>query len=854
MLKVTLAGLRAHKLRLVATALAILLGVGFVAGTLVFGDTARAALFDQFARAATNVDVSVLPPAAPTGADKSTSDRAPELPLSTVDAVRAVPGAAVVEGRMQEYLPLLDRNGRLVGSGDHPGLAMSAGAEPRLRPYDVTTGRVPRAAGEAALDASTAARTGYRVGEAVTVLDTRQARHTLTLVGLISFGTSKQYADQAVVILTPADLTALAGATGYHQVVAIAAPEVSQRDLANRVRAALPGTDRVATGARYRFDLANDAIKQVNPFLTALLVFAVIACVVAAFVIYNTFNILVAQRMRENALLRCVGASRRQVFGSVLVESAVVGLIGAAAGIALGLGVGYGLFSGADALGAPLPSHPLVLTATPVIVAVLLGMVVTVASALVPATRATRVPPLQALRTAPVPQAGRARGRLLLVAPAVLAAGLGTLLTVAGSVNGNNRAGTLMVVAGGMLNFLAVLLLSPLFVGPLTAALGWLPGRLFGVPARLAAANARRNPGRAAATTAALMIGVGLMSSASVAVATVRQTATDQIGAHYPVDYVLQPRRTGQQRSAIPEQVAARLRTGTGIGAVAEVRLDTSTVDGIGAVLGAVDPAGRAALARPQLSAGSYGDFRAGTVILFSGARAAGGKRVGDRVRIATEAGHSGTFTVVALATGQSQTGDALVTWGDFATLHPVSGDDMVMVKAARGVPPAASRAAVEAVTGDYPLVDVLSTADWRAQITSAVDQLIAVIAALLACAILIALIGIMNTLSLSVFERTRESAVTRALGLTRAQLRATLLVEALLMAAVGALVGVGFGLLYGWATSRVMFAGIAAAVTVPVTQLLLYVAIAALAGVVAAVLPARRAARASIVAAMAET
>ncbi len=214
----------------------------------------------------------------------------------------------------------------------------------------------------------------------------------------------------------------------------------------------------------------------------------------------------------------------------------------------------------------------------------------------------------------------------------------------------------------------------------------------------------------------------------------------------------------------------------------------------------------------------------------------------------------SGSFTVVGLATGRSEIGDAVVTWHDFGRLHTSTNDDLVMVKAANGTGPAASRTAVESVTDDYPLVSILSIADWRAQITSAVDQLIAVIAALLAFAILIALIGIMNTLSLSVVERTRESALVRALGLTRGQLRATLLVEALLMGAVGALTGVGFGLLYGWVTTRTMFSGFAAVVTIPVGQLLLYVGIAALAAVLAAVLPARRAARASVVSAMAET
>jgi putative ABC transport system permease protein len=843
MLRTTLAGLRAHTLRLLATALAIVLGVGFIAGTLIFNDTIKGAMYDEFARAARNVDVSVTRPG---------SARPGELPLSTVDTVRHLPGVAAADGRALGTLPLLDKKGKLVGNDGRPGIGMSAGTVPALRPYDVTAGRVPAGPTEAALDADTAARTRYALGDTLTVLDTKQVRHTLTLVGIVSFGDSKQYAGEAVVVLTQDAVTRLTGAGGYRQVVVQAAPGRDQSGLTRLVGAALPG-DRAVTGSQYRDDLANDAINQLGGFTEVLLIFAVIACVVSAFVIYNTFNILIVQRLRDMALLRCVGASRGQLFGSVLLESVAVGLIGGVLGIGLGTGLGYGLFRGLGALGEPVPSHAVVLTLTPVAVSVLVGVLVTTASALIPAVRATRIPPLAALRAMPLAAPPRRR-RVLRVAFAVVVAAVGTAVTLVGSrPHGDAQTATLTVVAGGMVNFLAVLIAAPLFVGPLTAALGWLPGRLFGTPARLAAANARRNPGRTAATTAALMIGVALMSAATVAIATVRTTASDQLAAHYPVDYML---RSGDPGRGIPAEVAQRLRERPELDTVAEVRTDRVTLDGTGLELGTVDPSGQALLtgAAMPVVAGSAADLRHGSVVLFASSKAARGKKVGDTVTLAAGGGRAGRFTVVALASGDSQLGDALVDWSDFAALSPADVDDTVLVKAAHGVSPAASRAAVESVTGDYPVVSVVSLAEWRSEINKSVDSLIAAVAALLAIAIVIALIGIMNTLSLSVFERTRESAMTRALGLTRGQLRATLLAEALLMGAVGAIVGLSFGLLYGWATSRVMFTGFAAEVTVPVGQLVGYLAIAAVAAVVAAVLPARRAARASIVAAMADS
>jgi putative ABC transport system permease protein len=849
MLRVTLAGLRAHKFRLVATALAIVLGVGFVAGTLIFGDTAKAALFDQFARAAQNVDAAVLPPQ-----PKGESDR-PELPPTTVDEVRATPGVGAVEGRMRQDLPLLDSRGKLVGNGDNPGVTISAGTEPRLRPYDVVAGRAPAALGEAALDVDTGARTRYRLGDPITVLDSHQGRHTLTLVGTVSFGTSKQYANQAVVVLTPADITSLTGGTGFQEVVATATGGVSQSELSRRIATALPAGTPVRTGADYRFELANAAIGQLDPFLTVLLIFAGIACVVSAFVIYNTFNVLIAQRIREMALLRCVGASRAQIFRSVLVESLVIGALGSVLGIGLGLATGYGLFSGADALGAPLPGHALVLTVPPILVALLIGVVVTMISAVLPAIRSTRVAPLAALRATPLATVTGVRRRQLLIVVAALTAALGTGLTVLGSRQHDDpKQATMLVVAGGVINFLAVLVVSPLFVGPLTAALGWLPGRVFGTPAKLAVANARRNPGRAAATTAALMIGIGLMAAATVAVDTVRQTADHQLTANYPIDYLLRPQGTGDRHVGVPVEVATRLRQQGRLSLIAEVRTGQGSLDGIRTSVGTFDDSAAATLLRPQLTAGSMDRFGAGAAVLFTDGTAAKGRNVGDRITVTADGGHRATFTVVGFAGGSSQTGDVMVGWSDFAALYPkANGDDMVMAKAGDGVAPVDSRAAVESVTDGYPLVSVMSVADWRAQVTDAVGQLLTVIAALLAVAIVIALIGIMNTLSLSVLERTRESAVVRALGLTRTQLRVTLLMEALLMGVVGAVVGIAFGVLYGWATSRVMFAGIKPILTVPVGELLGYAALAAVAAVLAAVLPARRAAKASVVAAMAE-
>jgi putative ABC transport system permease protein len=855
MLSTTLAGLRAHKLRLVATALAIVLGVGFVAGTLIFGDTAKAALFDQFARAAKNVDVVI-------GAGSGGQP----IALSAPDTARGVSGVAAAEGRMSRQLPVLGKNGRLVDS-NNIGMAVSAGTVAALREYDVTSGRAPAGPGEAAVDKDTAKRARYRVGDTVTVLDQEERKQTRKLVGIVDFGTARQYANTPVLVLPQADVVALTGAKDYTEIVVHASPGVTQADLADRLAAALskdvafPKNVRVATGETVAKELASDSIGQVDRFVTVLQIFAWIAVLVSGFVIYNTFNILMAQRIREMALLRCVGASRGQLFRSVLVEAVVVGLLGAVLGIGVGLAVAYGLFSGSALLVLPVPSHALVLTAKPVVVALVVGVLITLASALIPAIRATKVAPLAALRTAAVARVGTVRGRIVLIVLAALAAVAGTALTVLGNGLKNNQDGAMLVVAGGVVNFLAVLLTAPLFVGPLTAAIGWLPGRIFGTPAKLASANARRNPGRAAATTVALMIGVGLMSASTVAVASAEATANAELVENYPVDYILRATSLDQKAppadaqtdappadpKGLPTRLAERLRQDRTFSGVARVHRVQAAVDSGEMPLAAIDPAGVKVV-------NLHADLKPGTVALDKEQAKYQHKKVGDPVTIKTEGGPNRSFTIVALITGSIHTGYAVITWDDFAALHPMADDTMVLVRNADGVSAERSRQHLDAALRDDPLVQVDSLADWREEITGAIDKIIGVVAALLGVAILIALIGIMNTLSLSVFERTRESAMVRALGLTRGQLRGTLLVEAVLMAVVGALVGISFGVTYGWITTRLMFRDNSLVMHVPLGELAGYVALAALAGVVAAVLPARRAAKTSVVSAMAET
>lgn len=853
MWRTAIAGLRAHARRMLATALAVIFGVAFVAGTLIFSDTARAGFFDTFSRVAKNIDVAVEAPARSGGKGAAK----PVLTAAQVAAVSGLPHIGAVDARMVQPLAMLDRRGRLLSNFGQVGVAVSTDGDARLRAFDVS-GRVPSSRGEAMLDVETAAHQRFAVGDSITVLDTAGRRHAYTLVGLIDFGTSKQFSGQSVVGLPAAEITALTGASGYDEIVALGRGGVAPGALADEVRAALGPGPRVYTGDQRRTDLANAATQIADQFTIVLLIFGVVSLIVATFVIYNTFAILLAQRIRETALLRCVGATRRQVFGSVLLESVIVGLAGGGAGVAVGVGVAYGLLGLLNGvLDAGVPVHSVVLGLTPVLAGLAIGLVVTVVAAFIPAVRATRTSPLAALRDLPTARAASLRGRVVRIVLAGLVGVAGLWLTTLGWRAADPRKGTLTIVAGGVVTFLAVLILSPLFVGPLTAALAALPARVLGTPAKLASANARRNPGRTAITTATLMIGVGLMSLFSVLIASVKATADAQLVGHYPVDYVMTGVRYADGKQAgIPTAYAQAVRGRTEFSAVAETRTVDATVRTARARVAAIDPGSLGSLVKPRMTTGSLADLRPGTAIVGSDRNWLSDLHVGDMVTISV-GGKSAPLRVVgsppATVPG-AQAVDVLVTWQDLTALAGPGEDTTVMAKSAPGVSPTASRDALDVLADAYPQVEVNSVADLSSDLDSAVNGLLALFGGLLGTAILIALFGIANTLSLSVVERTRESATVRALGLTRGQLRATLLIEALLMGLVGALVGIVYGLVYGRLLVGKAFGAIRPTIVVPWSWLVGLVVLAALAGVLAAVLPARRAAKASIVEAMADT
>ncbi|GAA0953957.1 ABC transporter permease [Nonomuraea longicatena] len=826
MLKTTLAGLRAHRLRLLLTSLAIALGVGFIVGTFVLTDTMESGLSQKVTADAGKVAVAVL-------SEERDKPLAPEV----LDTVRKVPGVTEAHGLTMAPAPLIGKDGK--AAGDQPTTAVSMISGPLARAV-ITSGTGVGTDDQAVvIDKNTAEKQGFKLGDTVTVLDHRQDEHRFRLVGTIDTGVDQILAYTGMVGFTPETTQRMTGVKGYAEINAAGADP----DALKKAVAAAVGTGPyVLTGSELAAELAEAAGVSNQVLTMGLLLFGLVAMLVAALVIYNTFNILVAQRTREMALLRCIGATRGQVFSSILFESAVVGLLSSLLGLLAGYGLGAGAMAILDAVDAPMAAGVgATLSPRTIAVALAVGLVVTVGAALLPARGATRVAPIAALRSQVEEQTFRTGVVRAVFAGLFLLAGAGA--TIAGVMMPPGEMPSLIaVVAGGALTFLAVLILGPVLVRPLSAAVGWIPGKLFGVPGRLAVDNSGRNPRRAATTTIALTIGVTLMTLISIVTASTRETMTGKLDDQFPIDYMIMSQ---SQEAGIPPSVGRDLRAKPEFESVVQIRDATARIDGrehfVGTYEGPV---------RLTPKAGSLAGFAAGQVALSEDMAEELKVRVGGTIEVTTKKAGRVGLKVAAIIDNESYAPAVTVPGDAFREYFGDVRDVRVMVNIKDGVAPERARAAVDAATAAFPTVKVSSSTDVRGQFDEALDMVLMIVTALLGLAILISLLGIANTLSLSVHERTRESALLRALGLTRPQLRRMLSVEALVLGLIGALVGVALGGVFGWAATQAMING--AVFSLPVGQVLLFVALSGLAGVVAAVLPARRAARASIVGSLA--
>jgi putative ABC transport system permease protein len=843
MLTFTLKSLWSHKRRLAGTFLAVLLGVAFLSGTLVLGDTLRAN-FDTLFTSVTG-DTGAVVRSATKVSDSPATPRAP-IDGSLADRVRAVPGVSVVQPVVGGLGQIVGKDGKVISTMGPP-LASTWIADQRLTPYRLAEGRAPATPDEVVINRGAARTAGLHPGDRATIATPRPV--PVTVVGIATFQDADGFGGSSYTGFT------LEGAERHlvkrhGQVTSIlvaGAPGVSQDELARRLRTVLPGGVEAITGAQ----LSAENISDINQgflglFRTFLLVFAAIALFVATFSIANTFSIIVAQRTRESALLRAIGASRRQVLTSVVLEALAVGLVASVAGLAAGLGIASGLKALFAGFGFPLPTSGLVFKANNAAISLAVGVGVTLLAGALPALRAARVAPLAALRE--VAGEGGLPARRAAVGGALAAAGVA--LVVAAVLRGGDAV-TRLTAAGAVLTMAGVVVLGAVVARPASRLIGAPLPRLRGITGTLARQNAMRNPRRTAGAALALMIGIAVVTLFAAFTASLQASIDQSVASSFGGDLVVAS--GGFTGGRLDPRLAAE------VGRLPEVRQATGISIGNAAVAGRtqeVSVAAQRELAQVldlRMVAGSVGAL--GDRQLAVAKQVADGKgwRLGSAVPVRFADGASQTLTVGAIYRGNAALNDYLLPRAAWAAHASQDVDATVLVELRDGVGLDAGRAAVERVAARYGSPEVRDRQQYADTLAGGVRQALAVVYAMLALAIVIALLGIANTLSLSIHERTRELGLLRAVGETRRQVRAMVRWESLIVALFGTVGGLALGVFLGWALVRAAAAQDALGpFTLPLGQLALVLLVGALAGVLAGLRPARRAARVDLLAAIA--
>ncbi len=839
MSKIAVRGLLARKLRLALTALAVALGVTLIAGTYVFTDTITKSFDNIFVQTNRNVDVALSP-----NNDLSQQDDPPPIPADVLDRVRKVDGVASAEGSVFSQGGSFRKadGSKLKGQGFNA--IASIFTNPRFESFDAKGGHLPRTADEVAIPKATADANDLHVGDKLLIQDAEpQKAYTIsaivTVAGVDSFGGG---------VIAGLTLPEAQRMTGHHNsfdgISVAGKPGVSADELKARIRQVTPPRIDVLTGQ----ENAQEQLKDIKTgFLdvlrTALLAFAGISLFVGAFLIFNTFSITVAQRTREFALLRVLGAKRKQVLRSVLAEGLVLGVVGSAAGLGLGILVARGLKALFKAVGFDLPSTGTVVETRTIVVSLLVGTIVTLLSTIAPALRATRVPPLAALREG----LGRAEKRSRWAMP------LATLLTVAGvalmvfGLFGSLKAGAALSAMGGgaAATFLGVALLSPRLVGPIAGAVGRPFERLRGVTGRIARENTVRHPGRTAVTAGALMVGVALVTFASVFAAGAKSTIHDAVTNGSKAQAVVESSSFSSFSPAAGEAVARV----PGVREVSPIRFAQGRVDGAKQSVTGVEAATLSDLYRTDWKQGSPETMRAlgpGETIVSKKYAEDHDVKVGQVLRVETARRVTVPLKVIGIVDDKGGLlGPLTVTNEVLDQAFGATRDMFAFVGYDATRPADAVKADIDRLLDDrFPEAQAKTNAEFISEQEGQVDQLLGLIYALLAMAIIVSLFGIVNTLVLSISERVRELGLLRAIGMSRRQVRRMIRYEAIITAEIGAVIGLVLGILLSVLVTRAIddFQ-----LSIPVGVLVILLVLAAVAGVLAAILPARRASRLNV-------
>jgi len=840
---VSLRSLLSHKLRLALTTIAVILGVSFVAGTFILTDTINATFTSIFATANQGVAVTVHGHPIPGSSGGIGGGQNHPVPASLLATVRAVPGVKDAVGDIfREGATLIGHNGKPIGGNGPPTFGANWITDSGISPYQLRSGTPPEGPDDVVIDAGTAAKNDLVVGESLPIVFLGGVEERFTISGIAGYGSSDNLAGATIALFTEATAErVLEGDNKYDSILVSAETGVTDVQLRERIAAALPSYAEAETGQQAAAAAEQSTESTISTFIgTPLLVFAFIALFVGSFLIINTFNILVAQRTRELALLRALGATRAQVMTSVLVEAAVTGFIASVLGFGVGILIAKLLLS---VFGSSATSAVTLLPRT-VIVSVLVGTIVTVIAATLPARRATRIAPVAALSEA-LPETQELPRRRIAIGLAIFVLGCAAL--VVGLFTSNSV--TLQLIGAGFLGvFLGVALLAPLLVVPVATVLGWPVRRLRGAAGLLAGENARRNPRRTALTAAALMIGLALVTCVAVLTDSVRVSTDNAIEGTLRADYIVFTQ--GPDFSTAAALVLAKDPKLTD---VTEVRVTPVLIRGSSETISAIDPSELGSVLTLSMVSGSASVIgTTNTAIVDQTEANASGVHVGQMVTFNFPQGATVRIRIGGIYTANALVGGYIVSLATMQPNVPSARDDVVLANVAPGVSAGQAQTALQTDMHAFPLLMALSRSEYRTFVGQGLDKFLNLITTLLAFAIIIAVLGIANTLALSVLERTREIGVLRALGMTRSQTRSMVRWESVIISLLGAVLGLAVGLGLGVVVAGSLHDLGITDIAIPGVNLIWYAIAAGLFGVLAAVIPTIRAARVDILRAIA--
>ena len=843
MVRTALKSVLGHKVRLLLTTVAIVLGVSLVSGTFIFTDTINAQFDSLLDDIYEGTDVSVRS----AGGDFSAATE--PFPASVYDDVIAVGGVQAADGGVGSVsAQVLDSDGSPIGGQGPPTLGFSWTEIPELNPMTIKdgNGRAPTGPGEVTLDVNSASNAGLELGDTVTVV-AFNGPDDFELVGLTSFGDADSLLGATLISFELDEARRVFGyGDEFTGIVVQAEPGVDPDDLTAAIAEVLPAGVEAVTGETEQNEQAADISEGLSFLSIGLLAFAGVSIFVGAFIIQNTFRIIIAQRTRELALLRAIGATGRQVRMMVLTEALVVGVIGSILGIALGFLLAVGIRELMNAVGLGLADSAFVLLPRTIIVGMAVGVLLTLASALLPARKASRIPPIAAMRE----DASRTPRRSLhtRALAGTIITGLGVALLAVGLFASVGNP-IIYVAIGAVVGFIGVSVLAPLAARPLADVIGWPMPKLFGASGTLAKENTKRQPRRTASTASALMVGVALVVFFSVFASSTKASVSETIFELFPADITFQS--TNQTDPEVPAVMspsfAEELRTDDALEIVSAMQFGQVLAGDDEKLVGGIEPATIERVFSVDAEEGAVEALnRPDTAIVSRSYLEEQGLAVGDTLSI-TYLTSGAVDTQIVGAFEASDFSDIYISTDTYKVNFRYEGDAVVFANAAEGLSVAEAQEAIAPTVESYGNVKSQTKSEIVTEAETQIDQGLALFTGLLFFAVIIAVLGITNTLTLSVYERTREIGLLRAVGMSRRQVRRMVRWEAVIVATFGALLGVGIGIVLGWAVVRALADEGLGAFDIPFTQVILALVLAAATGVLAAVWPARKAARMNI-------